>query len=407
VRKPADSLQLNLHPTSKMSQSSAPRSFSPSSRASSRAKEQQLQLPISVSPENMIPTLQQNTKNIRNICIVAHVDHGKTTLCDNLVATAGVISERSAGRLRYMDSRSDEQEREITMKSSAISLGWRDRERHRERAAAKAEAGGEKPTTEKPTAPKSPNTVEITESDHLINLIDSPGHVDFSAEVSAATRLADGALVVVDVVEGISAQTREVLRQAWHDRLRTILVLNKVDRLFINLELTPDEAYVHISNVIGEANAAAQELLTEAAIMRDKNAEEEREKEKEKNKSGSGEKKSAASSATTEDTGVAVDADVAEHLLQFDDEKEAQWTYHPSKGNVVFCSAVHGWGFSIQSFAKFVSKKIGASEKVLQKTLWGDYCYNVKQKKVMAIKGGMLAGEGTYVIWYLSLSISH
>ena len=116
---------------------------------------------------------------IRNFCILAHVDHGKTSLADSLISSNKIISSKLAGKLRYLDSRPDEQERCITMKSSSISL-----------------------------------TYQLNNENYLINLIDSPGHVDFSSEVASALRVCDGGLLLVDVVEGICAQTYTVMKQS-------------------------------------------------------------------------------------------------------------------------------------------------------------------------------------------------
>src|ERR1700742_3504309 len=117
-------------------------------------------------PPSQLVALQSNAQNIRNICILAHVDHGKTSLSDSLIATNGIIAPKMAGKIRYLDSRPDEQLRGITMEASAISLFF---------SMLRRAAANDAP--------------EVHE--YLINLIDSPGHVDFQSEVSTASRLCD------------------------------------------------------------------------------------------------------------------------------------------------------------------------------------------------------------------------
>ncbi|WP_247006303.1 elongation factor EF-2 [Halorientalis litorea] len=158
-------------------------------------------------------------ENIRNIAIAAHVDHGKTTLTDNLLAGAGMISDETAGEQLAMDTEEDEQERGITIDAANVSM-----------------------------------THEYEDTNHLINLIDTPGHVDFGGDVTRAMRAVDGALVVVDAVEGAMPQTETVLRQALREGVKPALFINKVDRLISELEEGPQEMQERLTAVIRDVN---------------------------------------------------------------------------------------------------------------------------------------------------------
>jgi ribosome assembly protein 1 len=236
--------------------------------------------------------------NTRLVTIVAHVDHGKTTLADSLCEHNGIISERLAGTMRYLDSMEEEQRRGITIRSSAIGL------KHTRTFPTKKKKGANNNNNGQNNNDAGDNMV--------IHLIDSPGHVDFSMEVSSALQICDGAILVVDVVEGMCARTQSILREAYSQRLVPILVLNKVDRLCTDLGLTVNESYVRLRSVIENVNAAASAMIS-----------------------------SAAANASAHDADIRNQNDCSADVNEQESLEEI-WNFDPVLGNVVFTSALYG-----------------------------------------------------------------
>ena len=199
--------------------------------------------------------------------------------------------------------------------------------------------------------------------DSLVNLIDSPGHVDFSSEVSSALRLTDGALVLVDVVEGVSAQTHTVIRQCYQEKVKTILVLNKIDRLVLELQMSPEEAYRHLSQIIEQVNAIVSQLIN-ANINNQQNPD-----------------KKTSTDLTTQNT-----TNTPEEEMALDDQKlellESQLYFATEKNNIVFCSALDCWGFTIRDFAKIFAAKWQCKQSILERFLFGDFFFNPKTKRI-------------------------
>jgi elongation factor 2 len=242
--------------------------------------------------------------NIRNMSVIAHVDHGKSTLTDSLVSKAGIISSAKAGEQRFTDTRQDEQDRCITIKSTAISMYYE---------LSKKDMDAITQETDKSRG-------------FLINLIDSPGHVDFSSEVTAALRVTDGALVVVDCVSGVCVQTETVLRQAIAERIKPVLFMNKLDLAILTLQMASEDMYQTFQRIVENVNVIVATYVEEDGPMGD---------------------------------------------IQVS----------PAKGTVGFGSGLHGWAFTLKQFAEMYSAKFKIDELKLMKKLWGDNFYNDGTKK--------------------------
>ena len=261
-----------------------------------------------------------------------------------------------AGKIRYLDSRPDEQLRGITMESSAISLCFS-------------------------MARRSSPEAEPEQKDYLINLIDSPGHVDFSSEVSTASRLCDGAVVLVDAVEGVCSQTVTVLRQTWIERLKPILVINKMDRLITELKMTASEAYTHLSKLLEQVNAVLGSFFQGERMEEDLQWREKMEQRI----------NAAAENGETRSREGQEDLDGSEDVHDvvngnFEERDDEDLYFAPENNNVIFSSAVDGWAFTVRQFARLYEKKLGIKRSVLEKVLWGDFYLDPKTKRILGSK---------------------
>ena len=174
-----------------------------------------------------VKELMKKPEKIRNIAICAHIDHGKTTFSDNLLLGAGMMSEELAGKQLVLDFHEDEKERGITIDSANVSM------------------------------------IHKLEEDYLINLIDTPGHVDFGGDVTRAMRAVDGAIVLCCAVEGIMPQTETVLKQALRERVKPVLFINKVDRLIKEVKLTPEKMQERFIKIINDVNSFIESIAPE------------------------------------------------------------------------------------------------------------------------------------------------
>merc|ERR1712054_468840 len=240
--------------------------------------------------------------NIRNMSVIAHVDHGKSTLTDSLIAKAGIISAADAGDKRNTDTRQDEQERGITIKSTGVSLYFE-------------ASDAVKPLVKKPSDP---------DKGFLINLIDSPGHVDFSSEVTAALRVTDGALVVMDCVEGVCVQTETVLRQALQERVKPVCMINKMDRIILELQAQLEDTYLNFVKILENANVI---------------------------------------------------------IATYNDEALGDCQVFPDMGTVAFGSGLQSWAFTLNHFALLYASKFKTDPQKLVKKMWGNNFFDAKTGK--------------------------
>lgn len=219
------------------------------------------------------------------------------------------------------------------------------------------------------------------QKEYLINLIDSPGHIDFSSEVSTASRLCDGAVVLVDAVEGVCSQTVTVLRQTWVEHMKPLLVINKMDRLITELKMTPAEAYTHLSKLLEQVNAVLGSFFQGERMEEDLNW-----RERVEERVAAAKEQERTGKDANGKNGTSVDTDSMSAGADFEEKDDEDIYFAPEKNNVIFSSAIDGWAFTVRQFASLYEKKLGIKRTAMEKVLWGDFYLDPKTKKVLSQK---------------------
>ena len=236
--------------------------------------------------------------------------------------------------------------------------------------------------------PRSVPEAAPQQKEYLINLIDSPGHIDFSSEVSTASRLCDGAVILVDAVEGVCSQTVTVLRQTWIEHLKPLLVINKIDRLITELKMSPGEAYTHLSKLLEQVNAVIGSFFQGERMEEDLQW---RERVEERVAAAAAKEQEKAERRAAETTNGTINEDIESAVASstnggFEEKDDEDLYFAPENNNVIFSSAVDGWAFTVRQFASLYEKKLGIKRSVLEKVLWGDFYLDPKTKRVLSSK---------------------
>lgn len=249
------------------------------------------ELPETSYSMEFLADLMDNGSLVRNVALVGHLHHGKTSFVDCLMQqTHPDLASTSDKPIRYTDTLFTEQERGVSIKAMPVSLVCQD----------------------------------VRDKSFLLNLFDTPGHVNFSDEVTAAMRLADGVCVFIDAAEGVMLNTERVIKQAVMEKLAITICINKIDRLVLELKLPPQDAYYKLRHIVEEVNG----------------------------------------------------------LLSLYSESEEPTVLSPVLGNVCFASSQYGTCFTLKSFAKLYSDTYGnINHNEFARRLWGDMYFNNKTRK--------------------------